>query len=60
MDSLVSVAVADLNMEDVEQTSMERAPQDMKPKIWKRYMDDHLNSSKKGPERQIHRPPEQH
>ena len=36
----MSVVVADLYMEDLEDKSMDTAPPEMKPKMWKRYIDD--------------------
>ena len=45
MGSLVSVVVSNLYMEDHEEKSMGSAPKEMKPKIWKRYVDDSSRSS---------------
>ena len=40
MGSPVSPIVANLFMEDLEQRAMESAPDDLRPKFWKRYVDD--------------------
>ena len=40
MGSLVSVVVSNLYMEDHEEKSIHSEPKEMKPKIWKRYVDD--------------------
>ena len=40
MGSPVSVAVSNLYMEDHEERANETAHEEMRPKIWKRYVDD--------------------
>ena len=40
MGSPVLVVVSNLYMEDHEETAIATAPPEIKPKIWKRYMDD--------------------
>ena len=40
MGSPVSMVLANLYIEDFEDKSMETAPLEMKPKMWKRYIDD--------------------
>ena len=47
MGSPVLVSVADLYMEDLEEKSMDSAPPEMKPKMWKRYIDDSFEIVKK-------------
>ena len=40
MGSPVSVVVADMYMEDLEEEAMGTAPQDIRPAIWRRYIND--------------------
>ena len=47
MWSLVSVVVLNLYMEDHEGTAVATAPPEMKPKIWKRYVDNSFEIIKK-------------
>ena len=47
MGSPVSVVVSNLYMEDHEETAIATAPQDMKPQIWKRYVDNLFEIIKK-------------
>ncbi|XP_071490039.1 uncharacterized protein [Diadema antillarum] len=42
MGSPVSPIVANLSMEDLEQTVLSTAPTTIKPRLWKRYVDDIL------------------
>ena len=48
MDSPVSPIVANLFMEDLEQRAIESAPNDLRPKLWKRYVDDTLEVIRRG------------
>ena len=48
MGSPVSTIVANLFMEDLEQRAMESAPDDLRPKLWKRYVDDTLEVIRRG------------
>ena len=48
MGSPVSPIVANLFMEDLEQRAMESAPDDLRPKFWKRYVDDTLEVIRRG------------
>ena len=48
MGSPVSPIVANLFMEDLEQRAMETAPDDLRPKLWKRYVDDTLEVIRRG------------
>ena len=48
MGSPVSPIVANLFMEDLEQRAMENAPDDLRPKLWKRYVDDTLEVIRRG------------
>ena len=48
MDSPVSPLVANMFMEHFEQKLLNTAPEDLKPKLWKRYVDDILEVVKKG------------
>ena len=47
MGSPVLPLVADVYMEHLEQTAIKTAPPDIKPKLWKRYVDDILEVIKK-------------
>ena len=47
MGSPVSVVVSNLYMEDHEETVIATAPPEMKPKIWKRYVDNSFDIIKK-------------
>ena len=42
MGSPVSPVVANLFMQDLKQRAMESAPDDLRPKLWKWYVDDAL------------------
>ncbi len=48
MGSPVSPIVANLFMEDLEQRAIETAPDDLRPKLWKRYVDDTLEVIQRG------------
>ncbi len=48
MGSPVSPIVANLFMEDLEQRAMSTAPEHLRPKLWKRYVDDTLEIITKG------------
>ena len=48
MGSPVSPIVANLFVEDLEQWAMESAPDDLRPKLWKRYVDDTLEVIRRG------------
>ena len=48
MGSPVSPIVANLFMEDLEQRAIESAPEELRPKLWKRYVDDTLEVIKRG------------
>jgi len=48
MGSPVSPLVANMFMEHLEQKLLNTAPEDLKPKLWKRYVDDILEVVKKG------------
>ena len=47
MGSPVSVVVSNLFMEDHEEMAITTAPPEMKPKIWRRYVDDSFDIIKK-------------
>ncbi len=47
MGSPVSPIIANLYLEDLESKAIESAPAEMKPKLWKRYVDDILDLIKK-------------
>ena len=49
MGSLVSVVVSNLYMEDHEEKSLSSALKEMKPQIWKRYINNSFRSSSKTP-----------
>ena len=53
MGSPVSPIVANLYMEDLEQTAIATAPLECRPRLWKRYVDDILEVIKKGREEQL-------
>ena len=48
MGSPVSPIVANLFMEDLEQRAIESAPEELRPKLWKRYVDDTLEVIRRG------------
>jgi len=48
MVSPVSPLVANIFMEHLERKLLDTAPEDVKPKLWKRYVDDILEIVKKG------------
>ena len=48
MGSPVSPIVANLFMEDLEQRAIESEPEELRPKLWKRYVDDTLEVIKRG------------
>ena len=48
MGSPVSPIVANLFMEDLEQRAMESASEELRPALWKRYVDDTLEVIKRG------------
>ena len=49
MGSPVSAVVLDMFMENLDKTAMDTAPSAMKPKIWKRYIDDSFEVVSKCP-----------
>ncbi|XP_072041149.1 uncharacterized protein [Amphiura filiformis] len=53
MGSPVSPIVANLYMEWLEQEALVTAPLDIKPRLWKRYVDDVLEIVKKGSAEQL-------
>ena len=57
MGSPVSVAVSDLHMEELEERAMEEATDEVRLKIWKRYIDDSFEVLKK---EQTYQPPQYH
>ena len=59
MGSPVSVVVSKLYMEDHEEKSIGSAPNEMKQKMWKRYVDDSFKIIKQD-QRPLHCPLEQH
>ena len=48
MGSPVSPIVANLFMENLEQRAMESASEELRPALWKRYVDDTLEVIKRG------------
>ena len=48
MGSPVSPLVANMFMEHLEQKFLNTAPEDLKPKLWNRYVDNILEVVKKG------------
>ena len=58
MGNPVSVVVSNLFMEDHEETAIATAPPEMKPQIWRRYVDDSFEIIKKEQRDPIHRTPQ--
>ena len=55
MGSPVSLLVANMFMEHLERKLLDTAPEDVTPKLWKRYVDDILEVVKKGSVEKTHR-----
>jgi len=55
MGSPVSPLVANMFMEHLERKLLDTAPEDLKLKLWKRYVDDILEVVKKGSVEKTHR-----
>jgi len=55
MGSPVSPLVANMFMQHIERKLLDTAPEDLKPKLWKRYVVDILEVVKKGSVKKTHR-----